>query len=182
MDEPSLFTPPPAAGQGVRRLERWPKRGPEWRRPIRFARPARVPRLRDGSRARAHELAYRRVIATEAKTPAEAASKVRPLAPGRPLTTFLETGRYATSSRRRAGCPNRSGSGYPGTGRREALAPAGDELRALRVLCLFPFFDGVEAVPVVVAEAYGGNATGPAGGVDPRAWYLPAGGYLVGRQ
>lgn len=37
---------------------------------------------------------YREVFATEAKTPAEARAKVRPLANGRRLRAFLATGRY----------------------------------------------------------------------------------------
>ncbi len=37
---------------------------------------------------------YREVYATEAKTPGEAAAKVRPLAGGRRLRTFLATGTY----------------------------------------------------------------------------------------
>lgn len=37
---------------------------------------------------------YRRVYATEAKTPAHAAAKVRPLAEGRRLRAYLATGRY----------------------------------------------------------------------------------------
>ncbi len=40
------------------------------------------------------EPGYREVFATEAKTPAEAASKVRPLAAGRRLRTYLATGTY----------------------------------------------------------------------------------------
>jgi len=40
------------------------------------------------------ELGYREVFATEAKTPAEATAKVRPLAGGRRLRTFLATGTY----------------------------------------------------------------------------------------
>lgn len=40
------------------------------------------------------EAGYRVVFATEAKTPAEAASKVRPLADGRRLSTYLATGTY----------------------------------------------------------------------------------------
>ena len=37
---------------------------------------------------------YRDVYATEAKTPSEAAAKVRPIAAGRRLTTYLATGTY----------------------------------------------------------------------------------------
>jgi hypothetical protein len=37
---------------------------------------------------------YREVFATEAKTPGQAAAKVRPLAEGRRLRTFLATGTY----------------------------------------------------------------------------------------
>jgi len=37
---------------------------------------------------------YREVFATEAKTPGEAAAKVRPLATGRRLRTYLATGTY----------------------------------------------------------------------------------------
>jgi len=37
---------------------------------------------------------YREVFATEAKTPGEAAAKVRPLAAGRRLRTYLATGTY----------------------------------------------------------------------------------------
>lgn len=37
---------------------------------------------------------YREVFATEAKTPSEATAKVRPLADGRRLRTFLATGTY----------------------------------------------------------------------------------------
>lgn len=37
---------------------------------------------------------YREVFATEAKTPGEAASKIRPLASGRRLRTYLATGTY----------------------------------------------------------------------------------------
>ena len=37
---------------------------------------------------------YREVYATEAKTPGEATAKVRPLAEGRRLRTFLATGTY----------------------------------------------------------------------------------------
>lgn len=37
---------------------------------------------------------YRDVFATEARTPSEAAAKIRPLASGRRLRTFLATGRY----------------------------------------------------------------------------------------
>lgn len=37
---------------------------------------------------------YREVYATEAKTPNEASAKVRPLAEGRRLRTFLATGTY----------------------------------------------------------------------------------------
>src|SRR4051794_22329512 len=40
------------------------------------------------------EPAYREVYATEAKTPNQAAAKVRPLASGRRLRTYLATGRY----------------------------------------------------------------------------------------
>lgn len=40
------------------------------------------------------EPGYREVFATEAKTPGEATSKVRPLATGRRLRTFLATGTY----------------------------------------------------------------------------------------
>ena len=40
------------------------------------------------------ELGYREVFATEAKTPAEATAKVRPLAVGRRLRTYLATGTY----------------------------------------------------------------------------------------
>jgi len=40
------------------------------------------------------EPGYRDVFATEAKTPGEATAKVRPLATGRRLRTFLATGRY----------------------------------------------------------------------------------------
>jgi hypothetical protein len=37
---------------------------------------------------------YREVFATEAKTPGEATAKVRPLAEGRRLRTYLATGTY----------------------------------------------------------------------------------------
>jgi len=37
---------------------------------------------------------YREVFATEARTPGEATAKVRPLADGRRLRTFLATGTY----------------------------------------------------------------------------------------
>ena len=37
---------------------------------------------------------YRRVYATEEKTPARAIRKVRPLAPGRRLRAYLATGQY----------------------------------------------------------------------------------------
>jgi len=40
------------------------------------------------------EPGYRGVFATEAKTPGEATAKVRPLADGRRLRTFLATGTY----------------------------------------------------------------------------------------
>ena len=40
------------------------------------------------------EPGYRDVYATEAKTPGEAAAKVRPLAEGRRLRTYLATGTY----------------------------------------------------------------------------------------
>lgn len=40
------------------------------------------------------EPGYREVFATEAKTPGEAAAKVRPLADGRRLRTYLATGSY----------------------------------------------------------------------------------------
>ena len=40
------------------------------------------------------ESGYREVFATEAKTPREATAKVRPLAEGRRLRTFLATGTY----------------------------------------------------------------------------------------
>lgn len=40
------------------------------------------------------EPGYRDVYATEAKTPAEATAKIRPLAVGRRLRTFLATGTY----------------------------------------------------------------------------------------
>ncbi len=40
------------------------------------------------------EPGYREVFATEAKTPGEATAKVRPLAAGRRLRTFLATGTY----------------------------------------------------------------------------------------
>jgi hypothetical protein len=40
------------------------------------------------------EPGYREVFATEAKTPGEATAKVRPLAEGRRLRTFLATGMY----------------------------------------------------------------------------------------
>jgi hypothetical protein len=40
------------------------------------------------------EPGYREVYATEAKTPGEAAAKVRPLAEGRRLRTYLATGTY----------------------------------------------------------------------------------------
>jgi hypothetical protein len=40
------------------------------------------------------EPGYREVFATEAKTPNEAAAKVRPLARGRRLNTYLATGTY----------------------------------------------------------------------------------------
>ncbi len=40
------------------------------------------------------EPGYREVFATEATTPAEATAKVRPLAEGRRLRTFLATGTY----------------------------------------------------------------------------------------
>lgn len=40
------------------------------------------------------EPGYREVFATEAKTPGEATSKVRPLAEGRRLRTYLATGTY----------------------------------------------------------------------------------------
>jgi hypothetical protein len=47
----------------------------------------------DSSRAPG-EPGYREVFATEAKTPGEATAKVRPLAEGRRLRTFLATGTY----------------------------------------------------------------------------------------
>jgi hypothetical protein len=40
------------------------------------------------------EAGYRDVYATEAKTPGEAAAKIRPLAEGRRLRTYLATGTY----------------------------------------------------------------------------------------
>ena len=40
------------------------------------------------------ETGYREVYATEARTPGEAQAKVRPLAEGRRLRTFLATGKY----------------------------------------------------------------------------------------
>jgi hypothetical protein len=40
------------------------------------------------------EPGYREVFATEAGTPGEATTKVKPLAAGRRLRTFLATGRY----------------------------------------------------------------------------------------
>lgn len=40
------------------------------------------------------EPGYREVFATEAKTPGEAAAKVRPLVDGRRLRTYLATGTY----------------------------------------------------------------------------------------
>jgi hypothetical protein len=40
------------------------------------------------------EPGYRQVFATEAKTPGEATAKVRPLADGRRLRTYLATGTY----------------------------------------------------------------------------------------
>ena len=40
------------------------------------------------------EPGYREVFLTEARTPADARAKVRPLAPGRRLRAFLATGRY----------------------------------------------------------------------------------------
>jgi len=40
------------------------------------------------------EAGYRDVYATEAKTPGEAAAKIRPLAQGRRLRTYLATGTY----------------------------------------------------------------------------------------
>jgi hypothetical protein len=40
------------------------------------------------------EPGYREVFATEAKTPGEATAKVRPLAEGRRLRTYLATGTY----------------------------------------------------------------------------------------
>ncbi len=40
------------------------------------------------------EPGYREVFATEAKTPAEATAKIRPLAPERRLRTYLATGTY----------------------------------------------------------------------------------------
>lgn len=40
------------------------------------------------------EPGYREVYATEAKTPGQASAKVRPLAKGRRLRTFLATGTY----------------------------------------------------------------------------------------
>jgi hypothetical protein len=40
------------------------------------------------------EPGYREVFATEAKTPAQATAKVRPLDPGRRLRTYLATGTY----------------------------------------------------------------------------------------
>jgi hypothetical protein len=40
------------------------------------------------------EPGYREVFATEAKTPGEAAAKVRPLVAGRRLRTYLATGTY----------------------------------------------------------------------------------------
>lgn len=40
------------------------------------------------------EPGYREVFATEAKTPGEATAKIRPLAAGRRLRTFLATGTY----------------------------------------------------------------------------------------
>jgi hypothetical protein len=47
----------------------------------------------DPSRA-PDEPGYREVFATEAKTPGEASAKIRPLAAGRRLRTFLATGTY----------------------------------------------------------------------------------------
>jgi hypothetical protein len=38
---------------------------------------------------------YRKVFATEAKTPAQAVAKVRPLAAGRRLRAYLATGHYS---------------------------------------------------------------------------------------
>jgi hypothetical protein len=38
--------------------------------------------------------AYRRVYATEARTPNQAAAKIRPLVSGRRLHTYLATGKY----------------------------------------------------------------------------------------
>jgi hypothetical protein len=40
------------------------------------------------------EPGYREVFATEAKTPSEATAKIRPLAEGRRLRTYLATGSY----------------------------------------------------------------------------------------
>ncbi len=40
------------------------------------------------------EAGYRKVFATEARTPGEATAKIRPLAEGRRLTTYLATGTY----------------------------------------------------------------------------------------
>lgn len=40
------------------------------------------------------EPGYREVFATEAKTPGEATAKIRPLAEGRRLRTYLATGTY----------------------------------------------------------------------------------------
>jgi hypothetical protein len=40
------------------------------------------------------EPGYREVFATEAKTPGEATAKIRPLATGRRLRTYLATGTY----------------------------------------------------------------------------------------
>jgi hypothetical protein len=39
---------------------------------------------------------YRQVFATEAKTPAQAMAKIRPLAEGRRLRAYLATGHYST--------------------------------------------------------------------------------------
>lgn len=47
----------------------------------------------DPSRA-PDEPGYREVFATEARTPGEATAKIRPLAEGRRLRTFLATGTY----------------------------------------------------------------------------------------
>jgi len=55
-------------------------------------------------------------------------------------------------NRRRRACPRLPHGSHSGVG---------------RLLGLFPVLDGVESVAVVVAESYGGDSTGAAGGVDP---------------